>query len=61
MPAARAILRRPLRLPSAAYATATAFLSDTLDWLNLWHHHGATGGEPSAGFDATENHIFPRL
>ena len=35
--AARATLRRAVSIPREAYAAATAYLSDTLDWLNLWH------------------------
>jgi len=27
------------------YARAAGFLSDTLDWLNLWHHGDPAGGE----------------
>jgi hypothetical protein len=34
--AARAALGRAARIPPEAYAAATAYLSDTLDWLNLW-------------------------
>ena len=34
--AARATLRRAVSIPREAYAAATAFLADTLDWLNLW-------------------------
>jgi hypothetical protein len=48
--AAKAIARRAVQLPSEAYAVATAFLSDTLDWLNLWHHD-------SAGTDEFEDDI----
>lgn len=35
--AANLILRPRETLPSAAYVAVT-FLSDTLDWLNPWHH-----------------------
>jgi hypothetical protein len=35
--AAAKIMRREARVPAAAYA-AIAFLSETLDWLNPWHH-----------------------
>jgi len=34
--AAKAALRRAVRVPPEVYAAATAYLSDTLDWLNLW-------------------------
>lgn len=58
---ARRILRRAPKLPAEAYAPALAFLSDTLDWLNLWGNddsydpaaeagparpHGPTNGNP---------------
>jgi hypothetical protein len=36
---ARKLLRRVARLPVEAYARATTYLADTLDWLNQWHHH----------------------
>ena len=39
--AARAIMRRLPRLPAQAYA-ATAYLRDTLDWLNSWHEEPAS-------------------
>lgn len=35
---ARQIMRRAARIPAEAYAKATAYLADTLDWLNQWHH-----------------------
>ena len=35
--AARAAFRRAARMiPCEAYTRATAYLADTLDWLNLW-------------------------
>ena len=37
-PAARQMILRPtIRIPAAAYR-AVAFVSETLDWLNPWHH-----------------------
>ena len=36
---ARKLLRRVVRIPTEAYARATAYLADTLDWLNQWHNH----------------------
>jgi hypothetical protein len=52
-------MRRTLRLPAEAYARATAYLADTLDWLNLWHHHDEVFTEeiqPPAA-----NHLHPHL
>jgi hypothetical protein len=57
--AARAIVQRAVRLPSAAYAAATEFLSDTLDWLNLWHDNMEGGGEPADICDTKSNHLSP--
>jgi hypothetical protein len=37
--AAIKIMRRAVRIPAEAHARATGYLADTLDWLNLWHHH----------------------
>jgi hypothetical protein len=34
--ASRAALRRTVSMPCEAYAAATAYLADTIDWLNLW-------------------------
>ena len=36
---ARKLLHRMVRIPAEAYTRATAYLADTLDWLNQWHHH----------------------
>jgi hypothetical protein len=57
--AARSIISRA-RLPAAAYATAS-FLSDTLDWLNLWHNDAGEGSEPDGGLDRHSNHLSPGL
>lgn len=55
--AAKKIVRRAVALP-AVYAAA-AYLSDTLDWLNLWQDND-TG--PDEGFEASAaNHLSPRL
>ena len=34
---ARKLLHRVTRIPAEAYNRATAYLADTLDWLNQWH------------------------
>lgn len=59
--AAGKIMRRAVRLPSAAYA-AVAFLSDTLDWLNPWHGHDtASTNEIDDDFRQTQqHHIYPQ-
>ena len=42
--AARKRMRRPARIPAAAYAAA-AYLWDTLDWLNPWQHDASSTSE----------------
>jgi hypothetical protein len=32
-------VQRVTRIPAEAYGRATAYLADTLDWLNQWHHY----------------------
>jgi len=53
--AAANVLRRAAALPMLA--EVAAFLADTLDWLNLWHHDDA-GDELTA--DPSPNHLSPR-
>jgi hypothetical protein len=36
---ARKLLQRVVRIPAEAYARATTYLADTLDWLNQWHDY----------------------
>jgi len=45
--------------PARAAASALLWLSDTLDWLNLWH---PDGGEPAdtAPQETEINHLSPR-
>jgi hypothetical protein len=60
--AATAIMRRAVCFPPEAYAAATAFLSDTLDWMNPYWQDDADPGEPESGFDCPPpNHLSPRL
>jgi hypothetical protein len=59
--AARKIMRRAARIPAAAY-TATAYLWDTLDWLNPWHNETDSTSELNEDFHHTEQHyIYPHL
>jgi hypothetical protein len=55
---AKKIMRRASRIPAAAYATATAYLSDTLDWLNLWHHHDEVNEDIQP---AHTDYLYPHL
>jgi hypothetical protein len=59
--AARATLRRAVGLPAQAYAGATAFLSETLDWLNLWHNDADAAAELNDGAEPQQNFLFPHL
>jgi hypothetical protein len=56
-PAAARILRRATK--KTAYRAARAWLSDTLDWLNLWQ---ANAGENNLDddFSAKEDRYFPQ-
>jgi hypothetical protein len=59
--AARQIMRRSVGVPEAAFA-AIAFLSETLDWLNPWHHETMNFDGDDEDFHATEQqHIYPHL
>jgi hypothetical protein len=42
------IMRRTIRLRAEAYAAATAYLWETLDWLNQWHSDPLTHYEPAS-------------
>jgi hypothetical protein len=48
-----------VRLPPQAFAAAM-FLTDTLDWLNLWHSDADSSGE-HYNSDANRNDLSPRL
>jgi hypothetical protein len=57
---AAARLTRSRVRPVRAAATAILWLSDTLDWLNLWH----PGGDELTDIPPQEtpnNHLSPRL
>lgn len=53
------ITRRAVRLPPAAYARATEFLSHTLDRLNQWHHHDNDAHEDFQ--PAPSDYLYPHL
>jgi hypothetical protein len=49
----------PLRLrPINTAASALIWLTDTLDWLDLWQHHELTNDAPQ---EMHNNHLSPRL
>ena len=58
--AARNIMRRAVMLPAAAYAAA-CFLSDTLDWLNPWHHEIATELDENFQQPPPQPYLYPHL
>jgi hypothetical protein len=57
--AARAVVRRVAWLLPEGHAAV--FLSDTLDWLNLWHHDEAGSVLDDEVHDTPPNHLFPHL
>ena len=55
--AAKPIIRRTTWV--SPYAAAASFLSDTLDWLHLWHKDTAGSGLDSGISHTGTNHLFP--
>jgi hypothetical protein len=58
--AARVTLRRAARLPAEAYAVATGYLCDTLDWLNLWQDNADNGHWHDDDFSAKQEQHIPQ-
>ena len=58
--AAATITRRRSWIPLAAYS-AIAFLSETLDWLNPWHHPAGTSELHDEFQSDEEDHLSLRL
>jgi hypothetical protein len=58
--AAKAILRRAVRLPAQAYAVATGYLGDTLDWMNPYWPPDAEHIEIDGDFSPQQNQNFPQ-
>jgi hypothetical protein len=54
---ARKLLQRVARIPTETYARATAYLADTLDWLNQWHHHDEHFSEDTK--PAAKDDLYP--
>lgn len=42
------------------YAAATAYLSDTLDWLNLWQDNANNDQWHDGNFSAKQDQYFPQ-
>lgn len=55
---ARKLVRRAVRIPAEAYVRATAYLADTLDWLNQWHHQDDIAEDVQP---APSEHLYPHL
>jgi hypothetical protein len=61
-PAAAGKIARNTSRPPRAYAAASIIMSETLDWLHIWHHHdAAVGSDQGNGFNTSQNHLSPRL
>ena len=58
--AARATLRRAVSIPRQAYTAATAYLADTLDWLNLWQDNADNDHWFADDFSAKQDRYFPQ-
>jgi hypothetical protein len=43
------------------HVAASICLSETLDWLHLWHNDAAASGYPGGAFDMKSNHLSPHL
>ena len=58
---AKSILRRVAGVPSQAYAAATGYLTDTLDWFRLWEDNSVhDDNELDLHFDTKESRHFPQ-
>jgi hypothetical protein len=57
---AKALFRRSVKLPAQAYVAAT-FLADTFEWLNYWSQDNDVDTDTDANFNATQEHLSPRL
>jgi len=58
--AAKSALRRAVRIPANACATAAVYLADTLDWLNLWQDNAANDPWLDDDFSAKQDRNFPQ-
>jgi hypothetical protein len=50
-----------IHVQTNACAAAKAYLSNTLEWLNLWQSNAAIGSGPVSNFDAGQNHSTLKL
>ena len=50
-----------IHVQTNACAAAKAYLSNTLEWLNLWQSNAAIGSGPVSNFDAGQNHTTLKL
>jgi hypothetical protein len=61
--AAKAVMRRVAQIPTEAYTASTAYLLDTLDWLNLWDANSSAdnSGDLDLDYETQQNHHSPHL
>jgi hypothetical protein len=59
--AARSTAQRVIELPPEAFADATMYLADTLDWLDLWQNDATTIDDLGNDFDTVTDYPFPYL
>jgi hypothetical protein len=52
---AKAIMRPTARIPADAYAKATRYLSDTLEWLALWQDNAGSNHRIDDDFSAKQD------
>jgi hypothetical protein len=46
--------------PANAYAGTGTYLSDTLEWLNLWQYNANNEQWSDSDFNAKQDHDFPQ-
>jgi hypothetical protein len=51
---------RRRRAPAEAYAGADTYLSNVLNWLNLWQANANNGQWPDDNFSVKQDHYFPQ-
>jgi hypothetical protein len=60
--AAKAVMQRVARMPAEAYMASTAYLFDTIDWLNLWEANSSMENSSELDLDYnTQQNNFPHL
>ena len=60
-PAVARKMARRAATQTQPHVAASICLSETLDWLHLWHNDAAASGYPGGAFDMKSNHLSPHL